>query len=57
MKLDEGESSRRSPTVCSVIAGATSRAEVEANVAAGGWLPCAEDLEELDRLTLSGWTP
>lgn len=42
------------PTVCSVIAGATSRGQVEANVAAGSWTPTAEDLEELDRLTLSG---
>ncbi|HEY6932156.1 MAG TPA: aldo/keto reductase [Marmoricola sp.] len=39
------------PTVCSVIAGATSRSQVEANVAAGDWVPSAEDLEELDRLT------
>ena len=39
------------PTVCSVIAGATSRAQVEANVAAGAWTPSAEDLEELDGLT------
>jgi len=41
------------PTVCSVIAGATSRVQVEANVAAGAWVPSNEDLEELDRLTLS----
>jgi aryl-alcohol dehydrogenase-like predicted oxidoreductase len=40
------------PTVCSVIAGATSREQVEANVAAGAWVPSADDLDELDRLTL-----
>jgi len=39
------------PTVCSVIAGATTRAQVEANVAAGAWVPSADDLDELDRLT------
>jgi aryl-alcohol dehydrogenase-like predicted oxidoreductase len=40
------------PTVCSVIAGATTREQVEANVAAGAWVPSADDLDELDRLTL-----
>ncbi|HET8603864.1 MAG TPA: aldo/keto reductase [Marmoricola sp.] len=39
------------PTVCSVIAGATSRAQVEANVAAGRWQPSTADLEELGSLT------
>ena len=39
------------PTVCSVIAGATSRSQVEGNVAAGQWQPSAEDLAELVRLT------
>jgi aryl-alcohol dehydrogenase-like predicted oxidoreductase len=41
------------PTVCSVIAGATSRGQVQANVAAGAWVPTADDLDELDRLTRS----
>jgi aryl-alcohol dehydrogenase-like predicted oxidoreductase len=39
------------PTVASVIAGATSVEQVQANVAAGLWQPSAEDLEELLRLT------
>ncbi len=39
------------PTVTSVIAGATSVEQVQANVAAGTWQPTAEDLEELRRLT------
>ena len=39
------------PAVCSVIAGATSRSQVEANVRAGAWAPSADDLAELDRLT------
>ena len=39
------------PTVASVIAGATSAAQVAANVAAGSWQPSAEDLTEIRRLT------
>ena len=39
------------PGVASVIAGATSRAQVVANVAAGAWRPTVDDLAELDRLT------
>jgi aryl-alcohol dehydrogenase-like predicted oxidoreductase len=39
------------PTVGSVIAGATSVEQVQANVASGLWVPTAEDLEELLRLT------
>ncbi|MGH8963048.1 MAG: aldo/keto reductase [Jatrophihabitantaceae bacterium] len=39
------------PAVASVIAGATSRAQVQANVAAGEWQPTLEDLAELDELT------
>ncbi|MGI8760826.1 MAG: aldo/keto reductase [Jatrophihabitantaceae bacterium] len=39
------------PAVASVIAGATSRGQVEANVAAGQWQPSAEELVELDTLT------
>jgi aryl-alcohol dehydrogenase-like predicted oxidoreductase len=39
------------PTVASVIAGATSREQVAANVAAGSWQPSADDLRELDELT------
>ena len=39
------------PAVSSVIAGATSPAQITANVAAGHWRPTAEDLIELDELT------
>jgi aryl-alcohol dehydrogenase-like predicted oxidoreductase len=39
------------PGVASVIAGATSRAQVSANVAAGAWSPTLDDLAELDELT------
>jgi aryl-alcohol dehydrogenase-like predicted oxidoreductase len=39
------------PTVSSVIAGATSPAQIAANVAAGAWHPSADDLVELDELT------
>ncbi|MEP6597854.1 MAG: aldo/keto reductase [Actinomycetota bacterium] len=39
------------PAVASVIAGATSAAQVVANVEAGLWQPSAEDLAELDTLT------
>jgi aryl-alcohol dehydrogenase-like predicted oxidoreductase len=39
------------PAVASVIAGATSRAQVSANVAAGAWQPTLDDLAELDELT------
>jgi aryl-alcohol dehydrogenase-like predicted oxidoreductase len=39
------------PTVASVIAGATSREQVVANVAAGLWEPSLADLAELDELT------
>jgi aryl-alcohol dehydrogenase-like predicted oxidoreductase len=39
------------PAVASVIAGATSRAQVMANVAAGAWEPSLDDLAELDELT------
>jgi aryl-alcohol dehydrogenase-like predicted oxidoreductase len=39
------------PTVASVIAGATSREQVQANVAAGSWQPSTEELAELDELT------
>uniref|UniRef100_UPI001427A5AF aldo/keto reductase n=1 Tax=Nocardia aobensis TaxID=257277 RepID=UPI001427A5AF len=39
------------PTVSSVIAGATSSEQVEANVRAGQWQPTAEDLAEIDRIT------
>jgi aryl-alcohol dehydrogenase-like predicted oxidoreductase len=41
------------PAVASVIAGATSRAQVTANVAAGTWEPSLHDLAELDELTAS----
>lgn len=39
------------PAVASVIAGATSREQVERNVAAGQWQPTLEDLTELDAIT------
>nr|WP_304047111.1 aldo/keto reductase [Jatrophihabitans endophyticus] len=39
------------PAVASVIAGATSREQVEKNVAAGEWSPTLEDLAELDEIT------
>jgi aryl-alcohol dehydrogenase-like predicted oxidoreductase len=39
------------PAVASVIAGATSRDQVVANVAAGAWQPSLDDLAELDELT------
>jgi aryl-alcohol dehydrogenase-like predicted oxidoreductase len=39
------------PTVASVIAGATSRTQVAANVAAGAWRPALNDLAELDEIT------
>jgi aryl-alcohol dehydrogenase-like predicted oxidoreductase len=38
------------PAVASVIAGATKPEQIHANVAAGGWVPNAEDLAELDTL-------
>jgi aryl-alcohol dehydrogenase-like predicted oxidoreductase len=38
------------PVVASVIAGATSREQVERNVAAGQWQPNLEDLAELDEI-------
>jgi aryl-alcohol dehydrogenase-like predicted oxidoreductase len=39
------------PAVASVIAGATSREQVERNVAAGNWQPSDDDLGELDEIT------
>jgi aryl-alcohol dehydrogenase-like predicted oxidoreductase len=39
------------PALASVIAGATSAAQVVANVAAGDWQPSLDDLAELDELT------
>jgi aryl-alcohol dehydrogenase-like predicted oxidoreductase len=39
------------PAVASVIAGATSREQVRANVAAGLWQPSSADLATLDELT------
>jgi aryl-alcohol dehydrogenase-like predicted oxidoreductase len=39
------------PAVASVIAGATSREQVRANVAAGNWSPSVDDLAALDELT------
>lgn len=42
------------PAVASVIAGATSRAQVARNVAAGAWTPTLADLAELDDITNPG---
>jgi aryl-alcohol dehydrogenase-like predicted oxidoreductase len=39
------------PAVASVIAGATSAEQVKANVAAGSWVPTADDLAEIAKLT------
>jgi aryl-alcohol dehydrogenase-like predicted oxidoreductase len=41
------------PTVSSVIAGATSREQVQRNVAAGAWRPSAADLEALREISAS----
>ncbi|HEX4891967.1 MAG TPA: aldo/keto reductase, partial [Hyphomicrobiaceae bacterium] len=41
------------PNVSSVIAGATSPEQVEANVKAAAWQLSAEDMAEIDRITLS----
>jgi aryl-alcohol dehydrogenase-like predicted oxidoreductase len=42
----------RDEVVASVIAGATSPQQVEQNVNAAGWKLSAEDLAEIDRITL-----
>jgi aryl-alcohol dehydrogenase-like predicted oxidoreductase len=39
------------PAVASVIAGATTPAQVEANVQSAGWALSREDMDEIDRLT------
>ena len=39
------------PPVSSVIAGATKPEQINANVAAGGWVLTAEELAEVDRIT------
>jgi aryl-alcohol dehydrogenase-like predicted oxidoreductase len=39
------------PAVASVIAGATSPAQVEANIQAANWALSREDMDEIDRLT------
>jgi len=39
------------PAVTSVIAGATTPEQVSANVAAGQWIPTADDLDEIRRLS------
>lgn len=39
------------PAVASVIAGATSRTQVEQNVAAGGWQLSPQELSEIDAIT------
>ena len=42
----------REGAVASVIAGATTPEQVEQNVCAAGWTLSAEDLAEIDRITL-----
>ena len=42
------------PAVSSVIAGATKPEQVVANVAAGGWVPNADDLDALNALAFAG---
>jgi len=37
--------------VASVIAGATTPEQVEANVRAAAWAPSREDMDEIDRIT------
>ena len=39
------------PAVASVIAGATTPEQVEANVRAAAWVPTREDMDEIDRIT------
>jgi aryl-alcohol dehydrogenase-like predicted oxidoreductase len=41
----------RRPGVASVIAGATTPEQIEANVRAADWVPSLEDMDEIDRLT------
>jgi aryl-alcohol dehydrogenase-like predicted oxidoreductase len=43
----------RDEVVASVIAGATTAQQVEQNVRAAGWKLSADDLAEIDRITLS----
>lgn len=43
------------PQVCSVIAGATKPEQVKANVAAGAWVPSADDLARIDEIAPSLW--
>ena len=42
----------RDPVVASVIAGATTPQQIEQNVGAAGWILSADDLSEIDRITL-----
>ena len=41
------------PSVASVIAGATTPEQVEQNVKAAEWVPSAEEMAEIDRITLA----
>jgi aryl-alcohol dehydrogenase-like predicted oxidoreductase len=41
------------PCVSSIIAGATKPEQLEANVCAVGWAPAAEELQEIDRITVT----
>ena len=47
----------RRPAVASVIAGATTAEQVEQNVHAAGWALTADEMQEIDRLTLLIITP
>ncbi|MGH8973025.1 MAG: aldo/keto reductase, partial [Acidimicrobiia bacterium] len=42
------------PAVASVIAGATSAEQVRANVAAGAWVPDADDAVDLEEILSGG---
>ncbi len=42
------------PVVSSVIAGATSAAQIQANAAAGDWKLSADDLTEIDTILAAG---
>jgi len=42
------------PAVGSIIAGATSPEQIDANVKATGWTLSAEDMQEIDRITAAG---
>jgi aryl-alcohol dehydrogenase-like predicted oxidoreductase len=45
----------RQPIVVSILTGATSPEQLEANVAATGWELSEAELAEVDRMTIGGW--